>query len=47
MTRKTINIIKICSLIATIVGTISGSWIASKENELILNDLVDSRLLNK
>lgn len=44
MNQKFVKIIKIASIVASILGTIGASWADSKENEITLQKLVDERL---
>lgn len=42
MNKKIIKIIKIASVLASVLGMIGSSWADSKENEQTLKSLVDS-----
>ena len=42
-----VKVIKVCSFVASLAGTIGTAWASGKENEITLAKLVNERLTNK
>jgi hypothetical protein len=44
MNSKTIKIVKIASIIASLAGMLGTAWVGDKENRIMLEKLVNDRL---
>jgi len=46
MNRTVINVVKIGSLVFTVLGTIGSAWAGSQENKVLLQDMVNNHFKN-
>ena len=42
-----VKVVKVASIAATILGTIGSAWVSSKENKIVLEELVQKHFENQ